>query len=107
MAAATLRDLRQQRGAAIWSSNRNTALVRLIAGNCYNTTFPRPADSDRLPPKGRIVALLNRRIERVHVNVDDLPRTLLAAQFPMGKEFVSSACRSLRCAPMQQTSIRK
>jgi hypothetical protein len=47
--------------------------ARLIARGCNDTTFSRAADGDRLAPKGRIVALLHRRIEGIHVNVDDLP----------------------------------
>jgi hypothetical protein len=31
-----------------------------------------PADGDWLPPEGRIVALFDRRIEGVHVDMDDL-----------------------------------
>src|SRR5262245_62478035 len=46
-------------------------------GSCHDATFPRPANSDRLAPKFRIVALFHRRIERVHVNVNDLPWTCL------------------------------
>jgi hypothetical protein len=31
-----------------------------------------PADRDRLPAKRRIVALFDRRVEGVHVDMDDL-----------------------------------
>src|SRR5580700_6774670 len=41
--------------------------ARLIARGCHDTTFPRAADGDRLASKGRIVALLHRRIEGIHV----------------------------------------
>ena len=47
--------------------------ARFIARRCHDATFPRAADGDRLAPKGRIIALLHRRIEGIHVNVDDLP----------------------------------
>ena len=37
----------------------------------------RTADGDRLPPQRRIVALLDGRIERVHIHENDFPGTSL------------------------------
>jgi hypothetical protein len=35
-----------------------------------------PADRDRLSAEFRIIALLDRRVEGVHVDMDDLPHSL-------------------------------
>ncbi len=44
----------------------------LIARRGHHASLSAVADRDRPPAKGRVVALLDRRIEGVHVDVDDL-----------------------------------
>ena len=46
--------------------------TRFVAGGGHHATFAGSADGDRLAPQLRIVALLDRGIEGVHVDVDDL-----------------------------------
>src|SRR5262249_29467108 len=75
-------------------SGSDAELARLIAGSCDDTTFPRPANGDRLAPKFRIVSLLHRRIERVHVNVNDLPWPFL---FQL--QIAAPACRRKSLLP--------
>jgi hypothetical protein len=45
---------------------------RLVARRGNDAAFGRIADRHRLALESRIVALLHRRIERIHVDVDDL-----------------------------------
>src|SRR5258708_4336227 len=47
-------------------------LARLIRGSADDAPLTRPADDDGLPAQRRVVALLDRRVECVHVDVDDL-----------------------------------
>ena len=47
-------------------------LARLVARGRYDAPFARSADRDRLAAQFRIVALFDRRIECIHVDVDDL-----------------------------------
>jgi hypothetical protein len=44
----------------------------LVARCGHDASFGTVANRDRAAPKVRVVALFNRRIERVHVDVDDL-----------------------------------
>src|SRR5262249_59209469 len=76
---------------------RDANLARLIAGSCHDPPSPRPANGDRLAPKSRIVALFHRRIERVHVNVNDLPWTLL-----FEPQIAAPACRRKSLLPTIQ-----
>src|SRR5215211_4315802 len=46
--------------------------ARLIACRSHDTTLARAPDSNWLAPQFGIIALLDRRVERVHVNVNDL-----------------------------------
>ena len=50
----------------------NAETSRLVARRGNDAAFGRIADRHRLAFEGRIVALFDRRIERVHVDVDDL-----------------------------------
>ena len=47
---------------------------RLVAGGGDDAAFAGAADGDRLAAQVRIVALLDGRIERIHVDMDDLAR---------------------------------
>jgi len=44
---------------------------RFVAGCCHNATTAGAADGDRTSSKVRVVALFDRRKERIHVDVDD------------------------------------
>ncbi len=46
---------------------------RLVRRRADHRPRPRPGDHDRLPPELRPVPLLDRSVEGVHVDVDDLP----------------------------------
>ena len=48
-------------------------LAGLVAGGRHDAPLARPADCDRLAAELGIVALLDGRVEGVHVDVDDLP----------------------------------
>ena len=47
---------------------------RLVACRRYHTAFARPANGDGLAAERRVIPLLHRRVEGVHVDVDDLTR---------------------------------
>ena len=47
-------------------------LAGLVACRCHHSAFARSADGDRLAAKLRIIALLDGRIEGIHVDVDGL-----------------------------------
>ena len=47
-------------------------LAGFVACRCHHSAFARSADGDRLAAKLRIIALLDGRIEGIHVDVDDL-----------------------------------
>jgi hypothetical protein len=49
--------------------------VASFGGN--DDSFGRMANRDRLSPQIRIVALLDRRLESVHVDLNDLPNSLV------------------------------
>ncbi len=55
--------------------------ARLVARRGDNPALCRIADRDRAAPRGRIIALLDRRVEGVHIDVDDLA----CARFAHGK----------------------
>jgi len=46
-------------------------LPSLIAGSRHNATLLSAPHGNRTPTQGRIIALLYRCVERVHVDVDD------------------------------------
>ena len=50
--------------------------ARLIAGRSHDTTLARAPDGDWFAPQFGIIALLDRRVERVHVNVNNLTWTV-------------------------------
>jgi hypothetical protein len=50
-------------------------LARFVARGRDDAAFPRSADRDRLPTQLRIVALFDRCVERIHVDMDDLARS--------------------------------
>jgi hypothetical protein len=50
----------------------NTKGACLIAGSGHHTARFTKTDSDRSSPKFWIVALLDRRIEGIHIDMDDL-----------------------------------
>jgi len=50
-------------------------LARFVARGRDDAAFPRSADRDRLPAQLRIVALFDRCVERIHVDMDDLARS--------------------------------
>jgi hypothetical protein len=45
-----------------------------VARGRDDAAFPCTADRDRLPAQLRVVALLDRCVERIHVDMDDLAR---------------------------------
>jgi hypothetical protein len=47
-------------------------LARLVACRHHHAALAAAADRDRLAAQRRVVALLHRRIERIHVEMDDL-----------------------------------
>jgi hypothetical protein len=49
--------------------------ARFVAGRRHQAALAGSADGDRLAAEIRIVPLLDRRVEGVHVDVDDLPLT--------------------------------
>jgi hypothetical protein len=51
-------------------------LPRFVACGCDDTSFARSADRDRLPAQLRIVTLFDRRVERIHVDMDDFAQPL-------------------------------
>src|ERR1700730_13758486 len=51
----------------------HTELARLIACRRDDAALPRSTHGDRLAAQFRVVALFDRRVERIHVDVDDLP----------------------------------
>ena len=53
---------------------------RFVAGRCDHAAFARSSNRDRLPAQLRIVALFNRRVERVHVDMDALARATRSAR---------------------------
>ena len=59
---------RRHRGA-------HAELARFVARGRDDAAFPRSADRDRLPTQRRIVALFDRCVERIHVDMDDLARS--------------------------------
>ena len=67
-----LRTLAHGRGRRHRRSNAEGA--RLVARRGDYAPFGAVADSDRTAPKLGIVALLDRRIEGVHVDMNDLAR---------------------------------
>ena len=78
-------------------------LPRLIACRGNNTALPGSADRDGLAAKVRIIALFDRRVEGIHIDMDDLSdrrRRLtgfcaLFRRFHSGPEPVSiSTCRA-------------
>ncbi len=50
----------------------NAKFARFIRGRCHDAAFARPTDGDRFAPQFRIIALFNRRIKSVHVDMDHL-----------------------------------
>jgi hypothetical protein len=55
-----------------WHGRPDSELASFVAGCRHDAPFAGAADCDRLAPQVRIVPLLDRRIERVHVHMDDL-----------------------------------
>ena len=53
-------------------AERNPKRSRLVARRSNDAAFGRVTNRHRLTLEGRIIALLDRRIERVHVDMDDL-----------------------------------
>jgi len=49
----------------------NTELSRFVTAGGDNTPRPGAADQDRLIPVVRVVTLFDRRIERIHVDMED------------------------------------
>ena len=49
-------------------------LAHLVAGGRDGAAFARSADRDRFAAQFRVVALFDRRVERIHVDMDDLAR---------------------------------
>ena len=85
-------------------------LPRFVARSGDDAAFARPADGDGLAAQLGIVALFDRRVERVHIDMDDFARAVrpdrgslrgpfrphlrplpIAAQARM--RFASTACR--------------
>jgi hypothetical protein len=54
----------------------------LVADGPIDAAFPRAADRDRLVTQLRIVALLDRRVERVHIDLEQ--KTLQPLDNPFG-----------------------
>src|SRR5262249_25427227 len=50
----------------------DSELSGLVACRCNDAALRRTADRNRLAAKLRIISLFDRRVERVHVDVDDL-----------------------------------
>src|SRR5215470_8650624 len=61
-----------------WHRRPNTKFSRLVARRCDHTAFARTPDGHRLTPQLGIVPLFDRRVECVHIDVNDLtlPRGL-------------------------------
>src|SRR3984885_13292518 len=55
-----------------WHRRANPETSRLVARRGNDAAFRRIADRHRPALQGRIITLLDRRIERVHVDMDDL-----------------------------------
>jgi hypothetical protein len=53
----------------------NAKFPRLIARCRHHAALTRTADRDRLAAQIRIIALLDRRIEGIHIDMDDLARS--------------------------------
>ena len=49
-------------------------LARFVTCGRNNTAFPRSADCNRFPAQLRIVALFDRCVECIHVDMDDFAR---------------------------------
>src|ERR1700761_4321054 len=52
----------------------NPKTPRFVGSSADNRAVTLPGDNDRLAPQAGVVALLDRGIERVHINVDYLAR---------------------------------
>ena len=52
----------------------------LIARRSHDATLPRTTNSHRLTPQLGIIALLYRRLERIHVDMNDLPKLFRSAR---------------------------
>ncbi len=50
----------------------HTELSRFIGGCRHDTAFARAADRHRLAAQFRIVALFDRRVKGIHIDMDDL-----------------------------------
>ena len=71
--------------------------ARLIARRSHDPTLPRATNGHRLTPQLGIIALLDRRIERIHVDMNDLPKLFKSAR-AFGGEFLPRVHVRLLCA---------
>jgi len=61
--------------------------ARLIARRSHDATLLRATNGHRLTPQLGIIALLDRRIERIHVDMDDLSK-LFKSPSAFGGDFL-------------------
>src|SRR5262245_36186877 len=59
----------------------NPVPPRLVGGGAYDGTIPAPGDNDGFAAQARVIALFDGSVERVHVNVHDLSKRRVRAEF--------------------------
>ena len=76
----TWRDEHQVRALTLgrdgWHGRTHAEPARLVARRRHHPAFPTAADRHRPAAQARVIALLDGRVEGVHVDVDDAPKRL-------------------------------